>query len=292
MKNQKHTIIILVTMLLIAMLLVSCGSKKPKQGSLDVYLGGNVIEKNDSILVEGESNLLENSRLTGEVITNDGEVLSDTSEVVDKKGDFMMEMDHHNYGEAEVVVTFDLVNSAQEEEVVEHYGKGGEKLDGSYAYVSEHWEVNQVNRKAEIRLSLKADNDESKHAFKEPDWDKRPDDYGESRVWFEVDDITNDSDYFYLNGKTNLLDGSLISGSYSEEPDVAETRINPDGSFEMEIEYRYSEDPYFVIKFNPSGQWESIRKNYGFDGEKLVGQNITSTGNNLSVEEKVEYEHD
>ncbi|MEI3611160.1 hypothetical protein [Pseudogracilibacillus sp. SO30301A] len=44
----------------------------------------------------------------------------------------------------------------------------------------------------------------------------------------------------------------------------------------MKIEYKYSEDPYFTIKFDPYAQWEIIREAYGYDGEKLVG-NLVET---------------
>ncbi|MEI3611159.1 hypothetical protein [Pseudogracilibacillus sp. SO30301A] len=39
-----------------------------------------------------------------------------------------------------------------------------------------------------------------------------PNDNGDLRVWFEVDKITEDGEYFYLKGRTNLLKGSIISG--------------------------------------------------------------------------------
>lgn len=293
MNSRKQTINILIILLLITVLLAACsGGKKTKQGSPDVYLGGDMVIKDKLILLKGESNLLEGSRLTGQVIAIDGAVLSDTSEVVDKKGDFTMELDHQQFGEAEVVVSFDSSNTPQEANIVEHYGVGGAKLEGPYSIVTDHWDVDQINRKAEIRLTLTADNDITKYSFEKPEWDKKLDDYGEPRVWFELDEIKNDNEYFYLSGKTNLLEGSQISGSYSNGSDSANTRINPDGSFNLEIEYKYSEDPYFTLRFNPSNQWASIRDNYGFEGEKLVGKNIAPSGNYLLVEEIINYKHE
>lgn len=273
------------------LLLASCGKKS---GSPEVYLGGNVIEKDDKIIIEGESNLKEGSRVIGKVIVNEDEVLSDSTELVDKKGKFKMELDHHQYGDAEVVVLFDFLESYQEEEIIEHYGEGGEKLEGPYVYLDEHWDVERVNKKAEVRLPLHADDDEKKHAFQEPEWGKLPEDYGDPRVWFEVDEITEDGEYFYLKGRTNLLEGSRIKGWYSDSwGSTDETRVKPDGSFDMKIEYKYSEDPYFTIKFDPyASQWETIRETYGYDGEKLVGNLVETSSGSQYLEAIIEYEHE
>lgn len=287
---KKRLIIRGALLFLIAVVFTACGGKK--QGSLNVYLGGQVTEKGDTILVNGESNLLPGSRIHGAVIVDESDALSTTTEVVDKKGNFKMELEHHKYGDAEVIVVFEFLEGFQDEEIVEHYGEGGELLEGPYVYVDDHWDVDQINKKAEVRLKIDADDDNKKHVFAEPEWGERPDDYGEPRVWFEVDDITDDSEYFYLHGKTNLLEGSVISGYYSEGRRSDKTRINPDGSFDLKIEYKYSEDPYFVLEFSPSSQWESIRENYGYDGEKLVGNNVETSGSSMSIKETIEYEHD
>lgn len=282
---------VLIVLISSVILLSSCGKKS---GSPDVYLGGKVIEKDDQIIVEGESNLKEGSRVTGKVIVNEDEVLSDTTELVDKKGNFKMDMDHHQYGDAEVVVMFDFLESHQEEEITEHYGEGGENLEGPYIYIDEHWDVDQVNKKAEVRLPLHADDDETKHTFTEPEWQKEPKDYGDPRVWIEVDDITEDGEYFYVKGTTNLLEGSMISGWYSDRwGSTGETRVNPDGTFDLKIEYKYSEDPYFTIEFNPySSQWETIRETYGYDGENLIGNLVETSSGSQSIEAIFEYEHE
>ncbi len=280
--------ILLITSIL---LLASCGNKL---GSPEVHLGGKVTEKDDKIIIDGESNLIEGSRVIGKVIVNDNEVISDATELVDKKGNFKMELDHHQYGNAEVVVLFDFLESYQEEEITEHYGEGGAKLEGPYVYIDEHWDVDQVNKKAEVRLPLETDETETKHVFAEQEWNKKPKDYGEPRVWFEVDDITEDEEYFYLQGRTNMLEGSKITAWYSDRSGSRdETRVNPDGTFDFKIEYKYSEDPYFTIKFDPyNSQWETIRETYGHDGEKLVGNLVETSNGSLYLEADIEYKHE
>src|SRR5690625_357086 len=288
--GKYRKLIILILLIFSGLLLASCGKKL---GSMDVYLGGKVIEKGDKILIEGDSNLIEGSRLIGKVVVDDNEVLSDTTELVDKKGRFLMELEHHQYGDAEVVVTFDFLESLQEPEIMELYGEGGDNLEGPFVYLQEHWDVDQINKKAEVRLSLHADEGETKHAFAEPDWEKVPDDYGDPRVWFEVDDITEDGEYFYVNGRTKLLEGTRINGWYSDRSSSSDrTRVNPDGTFNFKIEYKYSEDPYFMIRFDPYDQWEMIRETYGYDGEKLVGNLVETSSDSQYLIAEIEYEHE
>ena len=108
----------------------------------------------------------------------------------------------------------------------------------------------------------------------------------------EVDKITTDKEFFYLKGKSNLLEGSLIEGEYSDTWKDDKTRIKPDGTFELKIEYKYSEDPYFTLKFNPGSgsQWKTIKETYGNNGEKLVGKYVETSSNSQHIEVKVDYE--
>lgn len=272
------------------LLLASCGQS---QGDSKIYLGGKVIEENDTIIIEGTSNLLEGSRVTGTVFVNDNDVFSDSTELVDDKGNFTMELEHHQYGDAEVAVTFDFYNSVQEEEIIEHYGQAGELMEGPYVYLAQHWDLERVYQKAEVRFPLLAQDDEREHEFSEPEWGEPPEDVGDPRVWIEVDDITEDGEFFYLKGRTNLLEGSAITGYYSDRWAIEdETRVNRDGTFELKIEYRYSEEPYFTIRFNPyNSQWETIREAYGHNGEKLVGNLVETSNQYQFIEAIIEYEH-
>src|SRR5690625_3827015 len=78
------------------------GSENASLGDYEVELGGEITEEDDRFIVEGESNLLPGSRLIGEVVVDEGETIySDTTELVQDDGSFYMELDHHQYGEAE-----------------------------------------------------------------------------------------------------------------------------------------------------------------------------------------------
>ncbi|MDY7221511.1 hypothetical protein [Halalkalibacterium halodurans] len=281
----------ILTMVIVisAFILVGCG----KTGSMNVQLGGSVVETDDKIIVEGKTNLLPGSRVMGQVLVNEDEVFSDSTEIVDKKGKFQMELEHHQYGDAEVVVTFSFNQTMQDEEVIEHYGIGGENMEGPFVYVDEHWDADQVNKKAEVRSLLEANQDEQNHTFQEPSWEDKPADYGDHRVWIEIDEITNDGEFFYLKGRTNLLEGSHLTGYYADWWETDETRVNPDGSFDLKIKYQYSEEANFTIKFDPySWQWESIRETYGHNGEKLVGNLVITGSSSQYIEKVIEYEQE
>ena len=113
--------------------------------------------------------------------------------------------------------------------------------------------------------------EKSELVFQAPDWKEIPDDYGDPRVWIEVDEVTEDGEYFYLNGHSNLLEGSKLKAAYRNNRD--ETQVNPDGSFEFKVPYEYLEDEDFVITFDPSQfQWNEIEEAYGKNGQKLVGE--------------------
>lgn len=287
--QMKKSNWLLMSVVCLLFLVAGCGKNL---GDEEVEIGGKVIEEDDKIIVEGESNLLPGARLTGQVLVDDGEeVFTDTSEIVDEDGSFRMEMDHHQYGEAEVVVTFDF-SSMQDEEIREHYGENGEQLEGPYVYLDEHW--NELRKKAEVRVVLRQDSDTDTHELTAPEWQEKPEDYGEPRVWIEVDEITSDKEFFYITGRSNLHEGSYLTGRYSRTNKRDATRVNPDGTFEMKIEYEYSEEPYFTFEFRPSAsqQWRIIRETYGNDGEKLVGQHVETSGAYQSILVEVEYSHD
>lgn len=71
--------------------------------------------------------------------------------------------------------------------------------------------------------------------------DRICEDYGPTDVWIDAE-IKKDDDYVYIDGKSNLLEGTDVSASY-EIPDKIQIGYNDaaevhlDGSFEAEIKY-------------------------------------------------------
>lgn len=102
-------------------------------GDFAVELGGEVLEEDGKFIIEGTSNLIPGSRLVGEVVVSGDEVFADTTELVQDDGSFYMELDHHEYGEAEIVVRFDF-NNVQDDPIIRHYGERGQNLEGPFVY--------------------------------------------------------------------------------------------------------------------------------------------------------------
>ncbi len=242
-----------------------------KLGDYNIQFSGEVIEQDDQFIIEGKSNLLPGSRLVGEVIVDEGEtIFSDTSELVDDDGSFYMELDHHQYGEAEIVVRFDFDN-VQEDEIKRHYGEKGQKLEGPFIY--KHDTFDGIYKKAEVKVDYSPDGEDL--ALTAPDWYDLPEDYGDPRVWIEIEELTEDGEYFYIHGRSNILEGSELQVEYRYNR--GKTQVNPDGSFDLKFEYEYLEDEDIVITFEPSNfQWNEIEEAYGSTGQKLVGNLVVS----------------
>jgi hypothetical protein len=289
----KRSMYLIMTALLLAILLVGCGkdtetdtkgaasennkeSKKESKdkvelGNFDIVLGGEVTEEDDKFIIEGSSNLLPGSRVVGEILVDDGDIFSSTTELVQEDGKFQMELDHHKYGEAEIIVRFDF-DGVQEDEIKRHYGEKGQKLTGPFIY--KHKTHSGIFKMAEAKIDY-IPGESSNLTFAAPDWHELPEDYGDPRVWIEIEELTEDGEFFYMHGRSNILEGSEMKVSYGWNSD--KTRVNPDGSFDFKIDYEYLEDKEFVIKFEPSSlQWNEIEEAYGSNGQKLVG-NLVET---------------
>ena len=252
-------------------------------GDYEVFFGGDIEESEDKFIINGKSNLLPGSRIVGEVLLDEGKLFTpDTSELVGENGDFYMELDHHQYGEAEIVIRFDFDN-VQDDEIKRHYGEKGQKLEGPFIY--RHKAFDGILQKAEARINYDA-NGGSDLAIAAPDWEPLPDDYGDPRIWIEVDELTEDGEYFYMHGRSNILEGSVLKVEY--QYNRGETQVNPDGTFDFKFDYEYLEDKDIIITFKPSGfQWNEIEEAYGKTGQKLVG-NLVKTNKFNTNEQYVE----
>lgn len=286
----------ITSLLVLAFLLTGCGNgenkaapadaeakSKDKSGDYTIQLGGEVIEQEDKFVIEGTSNLIPGARVVGELWVSEDELFADTTELVQEDGSFHMELDHHQYGEAEFIVRFDF-ESNQDDPVKRHYGEHGQKLEGPFIY--KHEVFGDILKKAEVSVMYDP-NKESELTFKQPKWEKLPEDYGDPRIWIEVDEITEDGEFYYLHGKSNILEGAQIRGSFGNNSD--KTQIKPDGTFDLKIDYKYLEDKDFVIEFDPLYQWNEIEEAYGSKGQKLVGDLVVTNqySNNQSIEKTI-----
>ena len=132
-----------------------------------------------------------------------------------------------------------------------------------------------ILKKAEAKIQY-VPNETNDLTIQAPQWEELPDDYGDPRVWIEIDELTEDGEFFYMHGRSNILEGSEINVAYRHNKD--KTQIKPDGTFDFKIDYEYLEDTEFVIEFKPSNyQWNEIEEAYGKKGQKLVGNLVTTS---------------
>ena len=251
-----------------------------------------MIETEDKIIINGESNLLPGARIVGEVTAGDDEFFADTTEIVKDDGTFYMEIAHHPLNkETNVAVKFHF-DGQQDDGIIRHYGDRGQKLEGPYIYKHKK-EVGgrspkDIFKKAEVNASFEPSGEMAVRQFKEPTWYELPEDMGSTRISIEVDEINNDDEYFYLHGRSNLVEGSKVKVRHKYY-DQDETLINPDGSFDFKLDYEYLENTPFEIEFAPHAfQWNNVEEVYGKEGQNLVGNLVeTNKYNNKQVIKKV-----
>ena len=69
--TKYRNVILYPFIIMMAIIQTSCGNHL---GNMEVHLGGEVIDEGDKIVINGETNLLPESRVTGKVIVNEDEV--------------------------------------------------------------------------------------------------------------------------------------------------------------------------------------------------------------------------
>ncbi|WP_428911644.1 OmpA family protein [Niallia sp. Krafla_26] len=262
-------------------------------GDYNVFLGGEMIETEGKITIKGESNLLPGSRVVGEVLVDDEKFFADTTEIVQEDGSFTMEIDHHDLDETTKVALKFHFDGQQDDSIKRNYGERGQKLTGNYIYTHKGkvggGDPQNIYKMAKTEVTFDQGEEMAVRQFSEPSWYQIPEDMGEPRVWIEIEEIKNDENYYYLHGRSNLLEGSILHGSFVFDNDQAS--VLPDGSFNMKFKYEYKENAEFELKFDPSlyYQWNVIKETYGEKGQKLVGDLVVQNrySDNLYIE-KVE----
>lgn len=245
-------------------------------GDYQVFLGGEMIEEDDKIIINGESNLLPGARVVGSISVGDDEYYADTSELVQEDGSFQMEIKHHYLNKESTVAVRFHFDGPQDAGITRHYGDRGQKLEGVYIY-KHQGEVGggkpqNIFKQAKVTATFDPSEEKAIRQFSEPTWYPIPEDMGDPRVWIEVDEINNDEEYFYISGHSNIIEGSKLFVDYHFQKD--ETLVLPDGSFNFKFPYEYRENTPFKIKLVPNHytQWNAVSEVYGERGQKLVGE--------------------
>lgn len=250
-------------------------------GNLEIWIGGEVIVEEDQVIVEGKSNLLPGSHIASSGVTDTfaSTDLQDSAEV-EEDGSFYFEFPGR---ESNVDVTLSL--STGDEQVVDHYGEHLKDATGNQVYeTSEEGEYSaEYTFEIDTRKKMPYTID-----LETPDWSNVPDDYGDTDVWMEVD-ATTKHNYLYFEGKSNLLEGSKISGNITDPNNLpssawsfSDAHVNPDGSFQLQIHYwDIREGMQMHFEFDPdNNSWDNILDTYGDDGENLEGDLVEEKDNN------------
>ena len=116
-------------------------------------------------------------------------------------------------------------------------------------------------------------------------------------MWIETE-LTNDHYYFYVKGKSNLLEGTGLTASYysSEEATLAQNWVSSsanvvsDGTFSLQIPYdTITENGFIIITSKPNNSHElqtKMNQMYGEQFEKMSGEEVIPNeegGNMINV---------
>lgn len=244
-------------------------------GNLKVYIGGEVVTEEDRIIVKGESNILPGSTIIsfGHSDTGSPMAIDDYQQhaTVEDDGSFYFEYDHYA---SDISVTLRLAVNGEN---IDHYGTYFEKATGPQVYKTEQM------GKYHVQTTFITDITKRTIPLEIPDWSNQPSDYGEPKVWMEVD-VSSDHKYLYFNGKSNLIEGSMVGGNLMDANDQLipfsfdYVYVNPDGSFFMRVPYMdLRPGMYIPITLElDSNSWENVIEAYGEKGEKLEGELLKS----------------
>ncbi|MFC7688112.1 OmpA family protein [Ureibacillus sp. GCM10028918] len=266
-------------------------NKVDETNSTDIQLSGEVVNENGKIVVKGNSNLMEGTIVEIDWLDRPFSVrnpiclLCDKGAEVDQNGDFTFEIptDLKDNGYVLVTIEVALGGLAQTDEVKAVYGEYGENFKGPFVYKYEL--LDEEYQKIFASLLVLPRREKTVYPIETPKREKVPQDYGSTNVWVETE-LTNDHHYFYVNGKSNLLEGTEMVASYfsSKEAAVAQNWVSSranvvsDGSFSLQIPYdTITETGTMVITSKPQSSHllqTKMNQTYGESFEKMSGEQV------------------
>lgn len=266
------------------------------EGDTEIWFKGESTRDDDEVVIFGQTNLLPGSELhvnpTGEASSFSGW----DKATVEKDGTFYAENDIPSDFDDQLLQKITFTPEDQDDDIKDHYQPEKEKLEGPFTYLEEDTDDDELTKTAMVDLEFPEDQAQSTVKIEEPDWDK-PDDYGSTEVWMEAD-IDKDDDYVYVEGESNLLEGTEIAATY-KIPDKVQIgyndfpTVNPDGSFEAEIKNPEKEndmDEYAVqLEVKPSNNdWPNVIEAYGENGEHFEGSLTEKQDDSTSIVKEIE----
>lgn len=269
-------------------------------------LGGRVIviEDDNIIRVEAETNLIEGTEVQVNVVRAFGILSMPIGQVGSAKGevgpdgtvtiDYELDDDFfENYNGLHVEVKIEVMGTIIPENVRDTYGEHGENFKGPFVYQFELFEQEQ---KLYAPVYILVGDERTEYPIETPERAPLPDDYGETDVWIEAEVVDNDHQYLYVEGRTNLLEGVQFTGDYfsdeeasfSQELYSTKMHVEPDGTFFLPVRYKsITEDGYIKIHSAPirtHRTTELIYETYGENFEKLTGDVVKKVDEHQEIE--------
>ncbi len=273
--------------------------KAPKdQGDYEVWFEGEADRKGKLVTLKGRTNLLPESGLVIWLDSVEGTIIGGRGDTqVNEDGTFKTEMKIPKNSDGLLKVQVKFEPSTDNQPIKDHYGENGEKLKGPFVRLQEELDMQQ--NITLLTLEIPQDESNASAKIKEPEWDK-PEDYGAPAVRLDEPDIQKDDKYLYIEGKSNLLEGTRLKGSLdipnyivSGLSDV--TDVNPDGSYKLIIEKPSSmnklkdvKEYEVVLSVSPAdNQWKSNLEVYGVNGEKFMGDYAVDQNGVKEIEKRL-----
>ncbi|WP_198023314.1 OmpA family protein [Virgibacillus sp. SK37] len=248
------------------------GAGKNDLGEMKVELSGKASIKEESVTIDGESNLLPGTFIYSSGVTDSGFASSNfiSKAEVQQDGSFTFEFDGISKS---TTVKLKLYNT--KDETKKHYGENLEKITGPQKYKTENHGEFEVKTEFYINTDLPMP---YTIPIEIPEWEEKPDDYGDPGVWMKAE-VDSDHRYLYFHGESNLVEGTQVGGNLRKASGIIDafsfghTRVNPDGTFELRVPYhQLKQGMYMPIQVEPDrNSWDNFVSAYGEQGEKWKG---------------------
>ncbi len=257
----------------------------------DVVIDGTFIVDEDSMRIEATTNLLPGTRVKvdrymepfrnrivmGMLTNDDTEVLED--------GRIIVEMDSPSeYQTGKFIeVALQVTPSSQTKELEEIYGEKGENFTGPLVYQDEL--LGELYQKIFLPIYVFVEAEPFEMDLPKPERDDKPADYGDTEIWIDYE-LTNDHQFYYIEGNTNLIEGITIAGGYftSKHTNTPQswyfnqTMVEPDGSFKLRIAYTSQSPEGYIRVQSTSGLISRLsqlkKETYGEKFERMSGEYV------------------
>lgn len=267
----------------------------------DITIEGTLTVDQTTMTIDAKSNLLEgtvvkatrymepfrNRLIMGMLDNFDG--------VVEADGSFQIELDRPSeFSDGKYIeIALEVLPGSQSDEITALYGKNGENLTGAPVYQREEYDGTQTNY-IYVPIFVLLEGEESKMEFSAPEREELPADYGDPEVWIEYE-LTNDHRFYYVKGKTNLMEGTIITGGYFSSPNAItpqytymnKTKVEPDGTFLLRISYSSMREEGYIKVESTSSSGHNLKKSmaeqYGENFKKMTGEHVVKDKNGNKI---------